>query len=214
MYRIGVDPYRHDSSTGNSIGAVYVMENPNKLTYYKGDKIVAWYTARPEKQDEFNFNLFGLAKMYGCRIAPENDEPGDIVGYAKRKKLIKYLEDEFELAYDSRIATKKKTSGKYGMHIASGKDNLRKLQGDKYIQEWLMRIRGYDSEGNPIRNLHTILDIGLLLELIQYLDGKNADRIAALRICMYYEQEFLYQNRKISTENRNFGQFFNKKLFA
>lgn len=213
MYRICVDPYRHDDTTGESIGAIYVIENPNRLTYYKGDKIVAWFTARPKKQDEFNKNLFLLAKLYDCKIAPENDEPGDIVGYAKRYKLTSYLEDEFELAYDTKIASTRKT-GRPGMHIASGKNNLRKLQGDKYIQEWLLRIRGYDSDGDPIRNLHTILDVGLLKELISYKDGRNADRISALRVGMYYEKEFAYKNKKIQTESRNFNPFFGKTLFA
>ena len=213
MYRIAVDPYRHDTTTGDSIGSISVIENINNITPHKGDKIVAWYDGRPEKQDEFNEILFFLAMYYNCKIAPENDEPGGIIDYAKTNHLRHLLEPEFELAYDVSIQTKKST-GKVGMHIASGKNDLRKKQGDKYIQEWLLRKRGIDSEGNQILNLHTIYNIGLLKELIEYNDNKNADRVAALRINMYYEREFIYKSRDIQREVEQRDLFFEQKLFA
>lgn len=212
MYRITVDPYRNDSSTGDSIGSVWVVENPNNLTAYKGDKIVAWYHARPRDQADFNKNLFYLAKYYNCKIAPENDEPGGIIDYAKVNKLLYLLEEEFELAYDERIKTKSTSKKSYGMHIASGKDDLRKLQGDKYIQEWLWRPRGMSEEG-PILNLHYIYDIGFLEELIQYGQGKNADRISSFRINMYYEREFLYKGKTINTQVKQRDTFFTMNLF-
>lgn len=212
LYRISVDPYRHDSTTGDSIGSVYVIENPNRLTPYKGDKIVAWYNGRPNSQDEFNKILFDLALLYNAKIAPENDEPGDIIGYAKRKKLLYLLEEEFELAYDDRIKTKAGGTRTYGMHIASGKDNLRKRQGDKYIQEWLLRERGVTEDGQRILNLHTIYDMGLLEELIKYKEEGNYDRISSLRINMFYEREFLYKNKTVQANTKR-DSFFNRELF-
>lgn len=213
LYRIAVDPYRHDTTSGNSIGSFEVIENINRITPSKGDKIVAWYRGRPDRQEEFNEMLFNAAILYNCKIAPETDEPGGIIDYAKVHKLKHYLEPQFELAYDTAIKTKRLTDGKVGMHISSGKNDLRKKQGDKYIQEWLLRKRGIDLEGNEILNLHTIMDIGLLLELINYKDGINVDRVSSLRINMYYEREFIYKEVKIQDDYIERDIFFNIELF-
>jgi hypothetical protein len=213
LYRLSVDPYRHDTSTGDSVGSIYVIENENSLTPYKGDKIVAWYAGRPETQDEFNNTLFAMALYYNAKIAIENDEPGDIISYAKIHKLTYLLEQQFELAYDETIKTKSGMKRKFGMHIASGEDDLRKKQGDKYIQEWLLRVRGVDENGKQILNLHTIFDIGLLQELIKYKKG-NFDRISSLRINMFYEREFAYSNRHIRTTPKKKDAFFTKRLYG
>jgi hypothetical protein len=124
-----------------------------------------------------------------------------------------YLEPEFELAYDISIKTKNPTAGKVGMHIAAGENNLRKKQGDKLIQEWLLRVRGVDKNGKLILNLHTIYDVGLLKELIKYKEKGNFDRVSALRINMFYEKEFAYQNRFVKFKNKQKSKFFQKELF-
>ena len=212
MYRICVDPYRHDSSEGDSIGSCYVIENPNRLTAYKGDKIVAWYNARPESQEDFNTTIYNLARWYNCKIGFENDEPGDIVGYGKRNKCLAYLEEEFELAYDERIKTKAGSTKGYGMHIASGKDNLRKLQGDMYIKEWLNRVVYTTEDGKVFKNLHFIYDLGLLEELIKYNPNDNYDRIAAFRIGTFYERELVYKGITVNREKKQKDPFLSKGL--
>jgi hypothetical protein len=208
MYIICVDPYRHDSSEGDSIGSCYVIENPNKLTAYKGDKVVAWYNARPNEQEDFNETIYNLALYYNAKIGFENDEPGDIVGYGKRKKLLHHLEEEFELAYDERIKTKSTSKKSYGMHIASGEDNLRKLQGDMYIKQWLNTVRYTTEDGRVIKNLHLIYDIGLLEELIKYNPKDNFDRIAAFRIGMFYTRELIYKGRTVTVNRKARDPFF------
>lgn len=212
MYRICVDPYRHDSSEGDSIGSCYVIENPNRLTDYKGDKIVSWYNARPESQEDFNKTIYNLAVYYNAKIGFENDEPGDIVGYGKRNKLLNYLEEEFELAYDERIKTKSTSTKSYGMHIASGKDNLRKLQGDMYIKQWLNTVRHVTEDGRQIKNLHYIYDLGLLEELIKYNPTDNFDRISSFRIGMYYERELLYKGKTVGIKKKIIDPFLKNGL--
>lgn len=213
LYRVSVDPYRHDTSTGDSVGSIIVIENPNKLTSYKGDKIVAWYTGRPKTQDEFNEIVYGLGILYNGKIAIENDETGDIIGFGKRHKLLDLLEEQFELAYDEQLKTKDGMTRKFGMHIASGKHDLRKKQGDKYIQEWLLKPRSIGEDGKIALTLHTIYDIGLLKELIKYRDDANFDRVSSLRINMYHEREFVYQNRTIQLTRKKQNMFFSKKLY-
>jgi hypothetical protein len=69
------------------------------------------------------------------------------------------------------------------------------------------------SEEGPILNLHYIYDIGFIEELIQYGQGKNADRISSFRINMYYEREFLYKGKTINTQVKQKDSFFTMNLF-
>ncbi len=212
LYRISVDGYTHDESTGNSIGDVRVMENHNNLTPYKGDKLVAWYAARPMTQDDFNQVLFNMAIYYNAEISFENDQPAGIVGFAKIGRVkgypyMNYIAKEFELAYDDKLATANgKVNRKFGMHMGSGKDDPRKAQGDLYIKEWLLRLRW-----NGQANYTTLMDRGIIKELIAYDGEKNVDRVSSFRISMYHEREFLYANKQ--TAQKEVDDFFNRRLF-
>jgi hypothetical protein len=215
LYRISVDAYKHDTSSGDSVGAVYVFENINPLTPYKGDRLVAWYISRPETLDDFNKNLFLLAEYYNAKIAIENDEPGDIIGYAKRAKKIKWLEEQFELAYDETLVTKAGMKRKFGMHMAGGQENKRIREGDKYIEEWLKTKVAIDEDGNIIKNLHFIYDLGLIEELIEYGKYSNYDRVASLRISMYHERENMYKEKSVRILNNVVrDNFFTNELFV
>lgn len=218
MYRIAVDPYRHDTTTGVSVGACYVVENPNGHTGGMGDRIVAWYVGRPTLQDTFNENIYKAAVYWNAKIGFENDEPGGLIDYGKThnspftgKKLLSYLEEQFELAYDEKMATRSTMKRSFGMHMGSGKTNLRKLQGDKYIQEWLLKPRGMNENGESVYNYQLIYDEGLLEEMCAYGDG-NFDRISAFRIAMYHEREFEYKQRKILTVPI-VNSFFSRQLY-
>jgi hypothetical protein len=100
------------------------------------------------------------------------------------------------------------------MHMGSGKDNVRKNQGDKYIDEWLRETRRVNEDGEKKYGLHTILDIGLIDELSNYDDG-NFDRIAALRIGMYALRELDYKDTsKLKSKiNKAFSSLINLKLY-
>lgn len=214
LYRISIDAYRFDDTTGDSLGSIIVIENPNKFTPYKGDRIVAWYHARPNKEDEFSKVAYYLAEYYNAKIAIENDEPGDIIGYAKRnKKYMKYLEEEFQLAFDDNVSMKKTGRRKFGIMMSSGKDDLRIAYGNGYINEWLLRERGINPiTGEIKRNLDYVYSLGLIAELIKYRKGRNADRVASLRVNMYYEKELEYNLRK-PKEKYTLPTFFTRKLY-
>lgn len=209
LYIVCNDPYAHDS--GQSLGATYVMMNPNKY-FAPGDKIVACYIGRPENQDAYNENLFALASFYNAKIGFENDR-GDVIGFAKRFRRLHQLEGEFELAYDDRMNNKLGRS--YGMSMGGGKENLKKIQGDIYIRDWLNEVRGIDANGNIIKNLHAIFDVGLLDELIKYKPGGNYDRVSALRIGMYFKRELMYTNRNPEKNSRKVkkNSIFGRSLY-
>lgn len=205
LYRICNDPYGQDKSTGDSLGSLYVIMNPNNI-FAPGDRIVACYNARPATQDDYNEVLFRLAEYYHCQIGFENDR-GDVIGYAKRFRKLYLLAPEFELAFDANIP-KSGVQRYYGMHIGSGAEDTRKTQGDLYIRDWLIKSRGRTEDGKQLLNLHLIYDIGLLQELIKYKAKGNFDRVSCFRIGMYYEREMQYKNITAkATTNKPKGMF-------
>lgn len=215
LYFIALDPYAHDQSTDmGSIGAAYVYMAPNNLPGGgMGDKLVATYFARPSTMDEFNKNLFLLAQYYNAKIGFENDR-GNTIDYAKRFKLLDWLADEFELAFDADLP-KSKVRRQYGMHIGSGKENIRIHKGNKYLNDWLITDRGKDEDGNSRMNLHTILCPSTLKEISQYRsEGGNFDRVSALRILAYYQKEIVYKELKPADPKDNVDEgFFNRRHF-
>lgn len=212
MYYICVDPYAHNTSSGDSVGAIYVLKNINNISK-PDDWIVASYIGRPDDIDNFNYQIELLAEYYQCKIGFENDRGERLLAYFKNRRKLYLLEEEFELGYNSNIA-KSGVKREYGMHMSSGKDNKRKLDGDKYIQEWLMRERGIDDEGNRIFNYHKIYDIGLLEELINYNTEGNFDRVSALRIGVYMQKEIDYKFGQVRSEREKTDLYFDEILFS
>lgn len=215
LYTANIDTYRHDATTGDSVGAVYILENSNNLTRTKGDKIVACYVGRPEKQEKFNEIAYDLAEYYNALIGFENDEPGDLVGYGKRHKKLHLLSEEFELAYDETLKGSSSTKRGFGMHMGTGKENLRKKQGDIYIKDWLYTVRYIDEDGKKFCNFHFIYDLGLLEELVSYKSGGNFDRISALRVGMFHQRELMYKEIEAELEEDiDEDDFFRRDLFS
>lgn len=198
LYYICHDPYAFNTSTdGTSLGAAYVMMNDHNLPVGgRGDKIVASYVGRPDSQDTYNENLFLLAKFYNCKIGFENDR-GDVIGYAKRHKLIKWLEPEFELGWSDKINNALNRG--YGMSVGGGRENKKILQGDMFLRDWLLTKRGVTEDGEVIYNLNTIKDPALLMEFIRYGEG-NFDRVSAMRIGTYYSRELIYKGKSVKKE--------------
>lgn len=216
LYIISNDPYGQDQSVDmKSIGATYVYMNPNNVVPGgdKGDRIVATYFGRPATQDDYNKNLYLLAQYYNAKIGFENDR-GDVIGYGKRFNLLEWLEEEFELAYDEQIATKHRIR-KFGMHMGSGKEDKRKMQGLIYLNDWLLTPRGKDENGNPILNMHTIYCPVTLQEIEKFRVDGNYDRVIALVILMYYRNELFYKDIEVETKRKEKARqsLFNTPLF-
>jgi hypothetical protein len=133
-----------------------------------------------------------LADYYNAEIGFENDR-GDVVGYAKRFRLLDRLAPEFEMGYDDKLK-KPHITRTYGMAMGSGKENLKRKQGLVYLRDWLITPRGKTTDGRVLLNLHLIFDPALLLELIKYDEEKvtRFDRVAALIVGVYHMKELAY----------------------
>jgi hypothetical protein len=218
LYIIGHDPYADNyAQDRTSLGSAYVLMNTNNLVPGDtGNRIVASWVGRPDTTDEYNEILFLLAELYNAKIGFESDR-GDVVGFAKRKKLVDLLAPEFELGWDETIVVKNPNTRKFGMRIGSGKNNVKLLTGNTYIAEWLTESRGRNLEGRVRYNLHTIKDLALIDELSKYNDTGNFDRVSSLRVAMYYMRELAYKGIVASTNKNNkksFSRFLNTERFV
>lgn len=215
LYKICVDTYEHDTTTGDSLGAIYVIEQLNNFTSTRGDVIAASFIGRPDTQEEFNKVLFELAEYYHAEVAYENDKPGDVVGYAKRHKKLQYLAEEFELAFDETLKSAQGSKRQFGVSMNGGKEDKRRKQGDIFTKNWLYTIRSVSAEGNIIYNYHTVYDLGLLQEWLDYSIDDNRDRNSAFRVGMYHQQELLYNEiaPQMRTQKTQLSEFFARPLF-
>jgi len=193
LYFICHDPYAQSGSTGDSLGAAYVIKRTNNLSK-PDDIIVASYVGRPKTQDEYNRNLFMLADFYNAKIGFENDR-GEVIPYAKRFRKLHKLQEEFEML-DKKELQSRNVKRQYGMHMTQS----RKQQGELYIRDWLSSPRSKDEEGNVTLNLHKIYDPALLQELIKFNHKGNFDRSMALMIGMYHSRE-LYNREVVEVLN-------------
>lgn len=220
LYRIWVDPYGVDKTketitADNSFGCAIVYMNSTNINGEKGDRIVAIYVGRPEKQEEFSRIVLYLSHRYNAKVFTENDR-GQIIQDFKHWKEIKRLVVEPSLAWDSNL--KGSDGREFGISMGQGHSN-RKLIGIGYVKEWLYTIRGKDEYGNNVYNYHTIDDIGLLDEICAFNLKGNFDRISALIVGAYDIKELNYllknyiDGKKIKTSN-NKTSIFDKPWFV
>jgi len=207
LYIVVHDPYAQDSSTGQSLGAAYVIKRVNSVSQ-PDDMIVASYVGRPDTQDEYNNTLFLLAEYYNARIGFENDR-GEVIPYAKRTKQMHMLMPEAEIFDKSDNVKIRKLGRKYGMSMGSKE---RKQQAELYLRDWLKTPRGKTETGEPRLNLHYIYDIALIDELIKYNSKGNFDRVSAMLVGMFHLKDLSnYDVQQVELADTT--SFFNRDLF-
>jgi hypothetical protein len=213
LYYICYDPVRFDE--GTSLCSAFVCMNLNNVVPSRGDYIVAEFTGRSETIDDYHKQLFMIAEWYNAEIGAENDVGTIVMDYAKRFNKTHLLAKDFELAHDVRFSTLRKNRRGFGMSMASGKDNLKKIVGVNYFRDWLLTERTTTLDGKIILNLHTIKSKGLLRESLKFdLNNGNFDRISAMIIGMYQKREYEYTGRIVSTINNQFKKLLNHKFYV
>lgn len=206
LYIIVHDPYAHDKTTGVSLGSAYVMKRTNNFSSTYNDCIVASYIGRPDTLDEYNRNLFLLARYYNAKIGFENDR-GDVISYAKRFKLTSWLTEEFKIMHKKELSSDA-VNRPYGMHMTPA----RKEMGEAYLRDWLNQTLGKDEIGNPVKILHTITDIALLQEFLKFSHKGNFDRVMSLMIGMYHLKELTHAT-VVAKKEKKHADFFGRQLY-
>lgn len=181
LYIAGCDPYDQDKAENSeSLGSFFVYKRfmNNGHSY---DQIVAEYTGRPERADDFYENCRKLCIYYNAKCLYENQLKG-LKGYFEMKNSLHYLCEQPQIIKD--IVSNSKVSRGYGIHMSQ----QIKDQCEIYLKQWLYEERD-DVNGNKILNLHTIKSIPLLKEIIAYDRIINTDRVVAFMLCILQSKE-------------------------
>lgn len=181
LYIAGCDPIDQDKAlTSDSLGSFFVYKRfiTNGQTH---DQIVAEYTGRPERADDFYETCRRLCIYYNAKCLYENQLKG-VKAYFEMKNSLHYLMEQPQIIKD--IVKNSKVSRGYGIHMTIGiKD-----QCELYLKQWLSEERE-GPDGIKIMNLHTIKSIPLLKELIAYDRETNTDRVIAFMLCILQSKE-------------------------
>ncbi len=186
IYILAVDGYYTDQSEySDSVGAVYVVKTYNKYVpknEYSGN-IVAKYVGRPETTKHFARIVFDMAEYYNTKIHFEMRGGGKIIfDYARDNKKERWLAVTLD---KSKKAIKRKATT-YGDHFTEEENKL----GITYLDEWLKTAVEVDEEKLLYKErVYNVLDVGFLRECLKFEEGKNYDRLSAMRHIMFVLKE-------------------------
>jgi hypothetical protein len=204
-YIIGHDPFRVEGGVSRltaetSLGATYVMRT-NKYSKEIGapGTIVASYIAREDNSDDYNYNLYKLAKYYNAQVMHENDV-GHVKQYFQYKKSLGLLAPTPIHLVEKHTPNSNTINRKYGISMSSIKF---KKEAIRYIIDWLLETR---PESTETRNLDIITDEALLQEMLMFnFETGNYDRIMALSCCiLFLENSELHDITFSYTQNYSF----------
>ena len=202
LYIGGCDPYDHDESFTNSLGATFIFKRVRAGEAWN-DVIVAEYTGRPDTAEEYYENVRKLLVFYNARLLFENERKG-IYPYFTNKHCDYLLADQpdkiiSEIFKDSKVQRRK------GCHMTKAI----RAYGEGLILEWLME----EYEPGHL-NLERVYSEPLIEELIQNDGVKNVDRLIALCMVMIYREE-LFQVKVAAAKDKNKQvELFDLPLFS
>lgn len=174
----GLDHYKHDKSSTDSIGSAYIFKRNVNLNDEWGHRIVASYASRPDRIEIFNQKLELLLEGYGAECLQENADISFQIYLRMKNKEHLLLANGEELAR-SRINTKAVQNNKYGLNPNPKNQQYLLNLVINYCNEDIEI--GEDEEGNKIivKGVTRIPDIYLLEEIIGFNYTGNFDRITA-----------------------------------
>lgn len=209
LYISGCDPYDQDKAdSSTSLGSFFVYKR-----FYQANKthdvIVAEYTGRPERADDFYENCRRLCIYFNSKVLYENNLKG-LKGYYEQKNSLHYLYEQPQILKD--IIKDSRVQRGYGIHMNRGAGSSStgiKDQCELYLKQWLYDEREVD--GKKILNLHTIKSIPLLKELVAYDKDGNYDRVIAFMLCILQTKELhRIHVEELLTHESNTGKWLDK----
>ena len=160
----GVDSYDQDEAgASDSLGSAIIYRRFAN-TNIPSDYVVAEYTDRPKKKEDFWDGCLKLAVYYNAKMLVEYTKIG-ILDYFKRMNALKYLKEKPESAHNPGSRTR----NQYGVHMNKQVKALLEDLIDDYIRE----------------NIKEIWFLSLIDELANYV-LQNTDRAMAFGICLIH----------------------------
>jgi len=206
LYVAGNDPVDQDEAVESpSLMSTFIYK-----TFQTFDRtyniIVAEYTGRPERADEAYEITRRLLLYYNAQCLYENMLTG-FKAYMQQKKTLHLLKQQPGIL--KKIVPNSKVKREYGIHMSKEI----KQQMELYIRDWLIEERGEDEEGRKVLNLHKILSIPLLQELIMYDGERNTDRVFALGLAIIAKEDNYLVNVEKNKVTIKDDPFWKKKHF-
>jgi len=160
----GIDSYDQDEAgASDSLGSAIIYRRFAN-TNIPSDYVVAEYTDRPKKKEDFWDGCLKLAVYYNSKMLVEYTKIG-ILDYFKRMNALKYLKEKPESAHNPGSRTR----NQYGVHMNKQVKSLLEDLIDDYIRE----------------NIKEIWFLDLIDELANY-GLQNTDRAMAFGICLIH----------------------------
>ena len=160
----GVDSYDQDKAgASDSLGSAIIYRRFANVDI-PCDYVVAEYTDRPPKKEDFWDGVLKLAVYYNSKMLVEYKKIG-ILDYFKRMNALKYLKEKPESAHNPGS----KTRNRYGVHMNKQIKSLLEDLIDDYIRE----------------NIEDIWFLDLIDELANY-GLQNTDRAMAFGLCLIH----------------------------
>ena len=201
LYIGACDPYDHDQSGTDSLGSIFIYKRFRSYdTTF--ETLVAEYTGRPEKADDFYENVRKLLLYYNATCLYENQWPGLSV-YMRNKHSEYLLADQPSII--SKIINDSRVQRGKGIHMVTAIKDWAELR----VRDWLIE------EYEPGKlNLTKIYSEALLEELIAYNDKGNFDRVIAFMLIMIYREELHNLHVRSKEETVKNKRLFPNLLFG
>jgi len=198
-YIAGIDPYRYDSASSESIGSIFIFD---RLTR----RIVAEYSGRPESTERFYEICRKLIIYYEATAMYEANITGLYSHFEKKKALHLLADTPYNLR--DRNTWRPNTNSSKGIIMSKAV----KERGLEYLKAWLTETISEESEELM---LSTIRSVGLLKELIAWNPNPRAnfDRVSAMLMVAWYDvtlQEFNRLSIQESPLKKKTGSYFDK----
>ena len=160
----GIDSYDQDQAgASDSLGSAIIYRRFAN-TDMSSDYVVAEYTDRPDKKEDFWDGCLKLAVYYNSKMLVEYTKIG-ILDYFKRMNALKYLKEKPESAHNPGT----KTRNRYGVHMNKQVKALLEDLIDDYLRE----------------SAQDIWFLDLIDELANY-GLQNTDRAMAFGLCLIH----------------------------
>ena len=178
LYIAGCDPYTQDQADSSpSLGSIMIYKRfVNAKT--TSNIVVAEYTGRPLKSDDFYEICRMLLIYYNASCLYENNVPG-MKQYFEMKNCLRLLAPQPSIIKD--IIKDSTVDRNYGINVS----NPIKIYMVNRITTWL--LSEYE-EGKFF--IDRIFSINLLKELIYYNDDDNFDRVISFGLCLIQDDDY------------------------
>lgn len=213
QYVAGLDDYKQATSNTDSVGTIYIYKYDSFGDPF-AKKLVASYSARPEKHRKFYDNCLLLLEAYNAVCFMENEDTG-FIEYLEEK----HLEDKYLMRavdFTSSLNITNNAPRKYGWSPKQSKTKLMNM----FINYCDSDIISLNDAGEEItvKGVTRIDDPILLDEIIKFKEDGNFDRVSAslgaIGWLHYLETNYIQPMNRKPIEEDTKPRHFQKKIFG